>query len=117
LQIIKEENFTGGQTILAKKAKTTATLVLVTTTIARRTHLTKQVKNQMEKLIKRSAIALDYAVLCLDCNCVSDANRECPACSSRALMNLSNVLDRRELDPREFGRRDNFSDSRELAVA
>ncbi len=61
----------------------------------------------MTSLIKRSAIPLDHAVLCLDCNCVSDANRECPACSSRALMNLSVVLDRRE----------EFADSRELAVA
>jgi hypothetical protein len=64
----------------------------------------------MEKLTpltKRSAIPLDYAVLCLDCNCVSDANRECPACSSRALMNLGAVLDRRE----------DFAEPRELAVA
>lgn len=43
---------------------------------------------------KKSTIPLDHAVLCLDCNCVSDANRECPACSSRALMNLSVVLNR-----------------------
>lgn len=42
-------------------------------------------------------IPLFHAVLCLDCNCVSDANRECPACSSRALMNLSAVLDRRKV--------------------
>jgi rRNA maturation endonuclease Nob1 len=62
---------------------------------------------KMSSLTKKSAIALDYAVLCLDCNCVSDANRECPACGSRALMNLSTVLDRRE----------EFADARELAVA
>jgi hypothetical protein len=64
----------------------------------------------MEKLTsmtKRSAIPLEHAVLCLDCNCVSDANRECPACSSRALMNLSVVLDRRE----------EIDYSREMAVA
>jgi hypothetical protein len=84
--------------------------VLVTATIGRHLHLTEQVKNSMEKLTaltKRSAIPLDHAVLCLDCNCVSDANRECPACSSRALMNLSAVLDRRE----------EFAESQELAVA
>jgi len=62
---------------------------------------------KLTSLTKRSAIPLDHAVLCMDCNCVSDANRECPACSSRALMNLSVVLDRRE----------EFADSRELAVA
>lgn len=53
----------------------------------------------MEKnrsLLNRSTIPLEHAVLCLDCSCVSDANRECPACSSRALMNLSTVLNRRE---------------------
>lgn len=48
----------------------------------------------MTSLIKKSTIPLDHAVLCLDCNSVSDANRECPACSSRALMNLSVVLNR-----------------------
>lgn len=48
----------------------------------------------MRSLMKNSAIPLDHAVLCIDCNCVSDANRECPACTSRALMNLSAVLDR-----------------------
>lgn len=48
----------------------------------------------MTSLIKKSTIPLDHAVLCLDCSSVSDANRECPACSSRALMNLSVVLNR-----------------------
>ncbi|HEX3894385.1 MAG TPA: hypothetical protein VHW46_17545 [Terracidiphilus sp.] len=50
----------------------------------------------MKTLIQKSAIPLDHAVLCLDCSCVSDANRECPACSSRALMNLSVILNRSE---------------------
>ncbi len=50
----------------------------------------------MKRLTEKSTIPLDHAVLCLDCSCVSDANRECPACSSRALMNLSVVLNRRD---------------------
>jgi|SRR5579871_3670641 len=54
--------------------------------------------NFMTSLKHKSTIPLDHAVLCLDCNCVSDANRECPACTSRALMNLSVVLNR----PTEF---------------
>ncbi|MGA7244185.1 MAG: hypothetical protein WBX19_13430 [Terracidiphilus sp.] len=45
--------------------------------------------------MKKTTIPLDHAVLCLDCNSVSDTNRECPACSSKALMNLSAVLNRR----------------------
>ena len=49
----------------------------------------------MKKLLEQSTIPLDHAVLCLDCSCVSNANRECPACSSHALMNLSVVLNRR----------------------
>jgi hypothetical protein len=61
----------------------------------------------MKTLIEKSTIPLDHAVLCLDCSCVSDANRECPACSSRALMNLSVVLNRNE----------GFVFSRELAAA
>ena len=48
----------------------------------------------MTKLIEKSTIPLDHAVLCLDCSCVSDANRECPACTSRALLSLSVVLNR-----------------------
>lgn len=51
-------------------------------------------ENKMKTLMKKTVIPLDHAVLCLDCNCVSDANRECPACSSKALMNLSSVLNR-----------------------
>jgi hypothetical protein len=61
----------------------------------------------MTKLSKTAAIPLNHAVLCLDCSCVSNANRECPACSSRALMNLGAVLDRRE----------NFAFSRDLVAA
>jgi len=48
----------------------------------------------MKSILKKSQIPLDQAVLCLDCSCVSDGNRECPACCSRALMNLSAVLNR-----------------------
>ena len=48
----------------------------------------------MNARIKSTTISLNHAVLCLDCNSISDANRECPACSSRALMNLSAILNR-----------------------
>lgn len=48
----------------------------------------------MKAHLKHATIPMNLAVLCLDCNSISDANRECPACSSRALMNLSTVLDR-----------------------
>ncbi len=37
-------------------------------------------------------LPLKNAVLCLDCDSISDANQECPACCSGALMNLSTVL-------------------------
>lgn len=37
-------------------------------------------------------LPLKKAVLCLDCDSISDANQECPACCSGALMNLSTVL-------------------------
>jgi hypothetical protein len=48
----------------------------------------------MTALMKKSTIPLNRTVLCLDCNSISDANRECPACSSRALLNLSVILNR-----------------------
>ena len=48
----------------------------------------------MKSQFKHAMIPMNLAVLCLDCNSISDGNRECPACSSRALMNLSTVLDR-----------------------
>jgi len=48
----------------------------------------------MTARLKNTMIPLNHAVLCLDCNSISDANRECPACSSRALLNLSAILDR-----------------------
>ena len=51
--------------------------------------------NTMKSLMKTSVIPLVHAVLCLDCNCVTDANQVCPVCSSRALMNLASVLNRR----------------------
>ena len=51
----------------------------------------------MTTLTKTSIIPLAHAVLCLDCNCVTDATRECPACSSKALLNLSSVLNRRDI--------------------
>ena len=58
-------------------------------------------------LMNKLTIPLDHAVLCLDCDCVSDGNRECPACSSRALMNLSVVLNR----PDEFAEREELADA------
>jgi len=48
----------------------------------------------MKAQMKHATIPMNLAVLCLDCNSISDANRECPACCSHALLNLSTVLDR-----------------------
>jgi len=51
----------------------------------------------MQTTLNKSIIPLFHAAICLDCNCVTDANQVCPACSSRALMNLSSVLNRRSM--------------------
>lgn len=51
----------------------------------------------MQTLMKNSVIPLPHAVLCVGCNCVSAANRECPACSSKVLMNLSPELNRKKM--------------------
>lgn len=53
----------------------------------------------MKAHLKHAMIPMNLAVLCLDCNSISDGNRECPACSSTALMNLSTVLDRPSQSP------------------
>lgn len=39
-------------------------------------------------------IAKSKAVLCVDCDVISDANLACPSCGSSALMSLARVLDR-----------------------
>jgi ferredoxin len=39
-------------------------------------------------------IPLSSAYLCQDCNSVGNCARQCPACASSVLMNLSGVLDR-----------------------
>jgi hypothetical protein len=49
---------------------------------------------KMTSILKKPQIPLEQAFLCLDCSCISDGSRECPACSSRALLNLSSVLNR-----------------------
>jgi hypothetical protein len=41
-------------------------------------------------------IPLATAYLCQDCNVVSNCAMSCPACSSRVLLGLAGVLDRRE---------------------
>lgn len=48
----------------------------------------------MKSILKKSLIPLKEAFLCLDCSCISDGNRVCPACTSSALLNLSTVLNR-----------------------
>jgi hypothetical protein len=57
----------------------------------------KKEETPMQSIPNKSIIPLFRAAICLDCNCVTDANRVCPACSSRALMNLSSVLNRRNM--------------------
>jgi hypothetical protein len=39
-------------------------------------------------------IPLSSAYLCQDCNSIGNCARQCPACASSVLMNLSGVLDR-----------------------
>ncbi len=39
-------------------------------------------------------IPLGSAYLCPDCNSIGNSPRQCPACASEVLMNLSGVLNR-----------------------
>jgi hypothetical protein len=43
---------------------------------------------------KTKAIPLRAAVLCADCDAVSDGVNACPACGSSSLLSLASVLDR-----------------------
>jgi len=48
------------------------------------------------------------AVLCVNCNTVSDAYTEaCPVCSERGLLNLSKVLDRKPPSAAQKSREEN----------
>jgi hypothetical protein len=40
---------------------------------------------------------LAKSFLCCDCNTVGDSSAQCPACASRSLISLANVLDRAEV--------------------
>jgi len=46
----------------------------------------------MQSIVKTSAIPFVHSALCLDCNSVNDAYRECSPRSSKTLMNLSPVM-------------------------
>ena len=39
-------------------------------------------------------IPLASAFLCVDCDHIGNSSRQCPACASRALLSLANVLNR-----------------------
>jgi hypothetical protein len=40
-------------------------------------------------------IPLSRAILCLDCNCITEAtNEHCLACGSKSVLSLSSILDR-----------------------
>jgi RNA polymerase subunit RPABC4/transcription elongation factor Spt4 len=65
----------------------------------RRQHAAREIRkvimkqrNTVQQQILTGHLPLKKAVLCLDCDSISDANQECPACGSGALMNLSIVL-------------------------
>lgn len=40
-------------------------------------------------------IPLESAYLCLDCSSIGNNYRSCPACASKVLMSLTDVLDRK----------------------
>lgn len=45
-------------------------------------------------LLGSAQVPLAKAVLCGDCQTVSDGNQCCPACGSQSLLNLARVLNR-----------------------
>ena len=44
--------------------------------------------------MKQVFIPLASAFLCVDCDHIGNSSRQCPACASRALLSLANVLNR-----------------------
>jgi hypothetical protein len=49
---------------------------------------------EIADLRKTMAFPLQAAVLCSDCNAVSDGVHACPACGSSSLLSLASVLGR-----------------------
>lgn len=47
----------------------------------------------------RELISLSAAVLCVDCDRVSASTKTCVGCGSVAILSLSKILNRSELDP------------------
>lgn len=43
-------------------------------------------------------IPLEQAYLCAECACVGNCSERCPACACEVVINLANVLDRKEDD-------------------
>ena len=43
-------------------------------------------------------IPLKSAYLCQDCDCIGNSSVQCPACASTALLGLSSVLNRQDVE-------------------
>lgn len=52
------------------------------------------VRGEAKAILSMQHMPLTRAYLCEDCNCVGNCAAQCPACASRALINLAGVLNR-----------------------
>ena len=63
----------------------------------------RSVKGDLMKFISMQHIPLAKAYLCPNCNCIGNCSEQCPACASKALMGLANLLDRIPDDDTQLG--------------
>ena len=52
------------------------------------------VRGEAKAILSMQHMPLTRAYLCEDCNCIGNCAEQCPACASRALINLAGVLNR-----------------------
>ncbi|MGH9563405.1 MAG: hypothetical protein ACRD3S_18275 [Terracidiphilus sp.] len=52
------------------------------------------VRGEAKAMLSMQHMPLERAYLCEDCSCIGNCAEQCPACASRALINLAGVLNR-----------------------
>ena len=55
----------------------------------------KQFAENREMRDTGGIVRLDKAVICIDCNCITETERNCRVCGSASVLNLASILDRK----------------------
>lgn len=55
----------------------------------------KQLAESRAKHYAGGIVRLDKAVICIDCNCITETKRNCRVCGSASVLSLASILDRK----------------------